>query len=232
MRLFIIIAAPNPWTLEKAKKFCSLHSDIKTHILTGRNELTVELLDNLQPDYVFFPHWSWYIQERIYENHNCVIFHPTNVPFGRGGTPIQNLIALGHKETVISAIKAAKEIDSGDVLLKHKMSLLGGGEEILLHMQDIIFEKMIPSILENKLKPIPQSGKPTIFKRRTPEMSELHSDMTISQIFDTIRMLDIVDYPNAFIKWGNYKISFSRPALRVGGIEATIKLFEGNEKND
>jgi len=220
----IIIAAVKPWTLAGAEQFCRENSGVKTHILTERKELTLEMLNSTKPDYVFFPHWSWYIPSEIFTNHTCVIFHPSDVPFGRGGTPIQNLIAAGYTETFISAIKATEELDGGDVFMKCKLSLLGGGEEILIRMNDIVFKEMIPFILKNKIIPQPQIGKVTTFKRRTPEMSELNSNMTMTQIFDAIRMLDIEGYPKAFIKFGEYMLTFSRAAFRTDGIEATIKL--------
>ena len=37
----------------------------------------------------------------------------------------------------------------------------------------IIIQKMIISILQNKIKPIPQKGKVTIFKRRKPHQSNI-----------------------------------------------------------
>jgi len=228
----IIIAAVKPWTIARAKQFCNKNSGIKTHILTERCELTLKMLNSIKPDYVFFPHWSWYIPKEIYENFTCVIFHPTDVPFGRGGTPIQNLISKGYTETVISAIKANGVLDSGDVFLKQKLSLLGGGEEIILRMQNIIFNEMIPHIINNNIMPKPQIGEITTFKRRTPEMSELNPNMTLTQIFDTIRMLDIESYPKAFIRFGKYILTFSRAALRVDEIEATIKFSKEVEQND
>jgi methionyl-tRNA formyltransferase len=228
----IIITAINPWTLVNAELFSKANDGIVTHIFTRRDELTIETLDRIKPDYVFFPHWSWYIPREVYENYSCVVFHPSDVPFGRGGTPIQNLIAEGHTETVISAIEAARELDAGDVLLKRKLLLLGGGEEIMLRMQKIIFEDMIPFILKNEIVPTKQSGKPTLFRRRTPDMSELKPGMTITQIFDAIRMLDVEGYPRAFINFGDYTLTFSRPALRSDGIEADIKISERRDKND
>jgi methionyl-tRNA formyltransferase len=138
IEMSIAIAAVHAWTLVYAKKFRSANKEVATHILTVRDSLTVETLEKIKPDYVFFPHWSWYIPREIYEKYTCVIFHPSDVPFGRGGSPVQNLIASGHTETVITALRASGELDAGDVYLKRRISLLGGGEEILLRMQDII----------------------------------------------------------------------------------------------
>lgn len=42
----------------------------------------------------------------------------TNLPYGRGGSPVQNLILNGHKKTIISALNVTKDLDAGDVYLK------------------------------------------------------------------------------------------------------------------
>ena len=220
--MVIVIAAPNPWTLAEAENFSNTFYDIT--IIKEREQLSQAFLEDINPEYIFFPHWSWHIPAEIYENFNCVVFHPTDLPFGRGGTPIQNLIERGFTETVISAIKVSAEIDAGDVYLKVPFSLLGGGEEILLRMQHLIFHDMLPQIVSQRLVPQKQLGMPTVFKRRNPGMSELSPDMTIAQLFNHIRMLDIENYPKAFIRVGDYKFTFSRPALRMDGIHADVQI--------
>jgi methionyl-tRNA formyltransferase len=67
------------------------------------------------PRYVFFAHWSWKIPRAVYEAHECVIFHMTDVPFGRGGSPLQNLISRGIYETKLSALRCVEEMDAGPV---------------------------------------------------------------------------------------------------------------------
>ena len=86
---------------------------------TGKNFIAIDnmkdlnrvRLDNINPKYIFFPHWSYIIPEEIYGNFNCVIFHMTDLPYGRGGSPLQNLIVREHRETMISAIQCVKEIE-------------------------------------------------------------------------------------------------------------------------
>jgi methionyl-tRNA formyltransferase len=220
----IAVVSDKSWVWAVAEKFIKFHTDIEMRKIATPENLTAKSLSGCE--FVFFPHWSFYIKEEIYANFNCIMFHPSDLPFGRGGTPIQNLIERGYKETVISAMNVFKEIDAGNVYLKRPLSLYGGGEEILLRMQKIIFEDMIPHILANDISPEPQSGEPTIFKRRTPLQSELRSDMSFTEIYDTIRMLDIDGYPNAYIKLGKYKIEFSRPSLKTGSILADVKITE------
>lgn len=222
----IIIAAIHSWNINLAKSCISGLKDCDTHIITDRQDLTLDLLERLRPDYVFFPHWSWSIPKEIYSRFTCIVFHMTDVPFGRGGSPMQNLIARGITETKISAIEVSEEMDAGHVYLKEPLSLYGGAEEIYMRAAEIIFTKMIPRILMERIIPEPQSGEITKFTRRTPEMSELTPDMTLGQIFDYIRMLDAEGYPAAFIRFGAYTLEFSRPQKTYTGILADVRIRE------
>src|SRR5262249_17488018 len=86
--------------------------------IRDRAGLTVEAIAPLLPAWIFFPHWSWRIPRAFHERFTCVVFHMTDVPYGRGGSPLQNLIVRGHKATMISALACAEEIDAGAVYLK------------------------------------------------------------------------------------------------------------------
>ena len=59
--------------------------------------LTLETLSNIKPSLVFFLHWSLKVPSDITSNFECVGFHMTDLPYGRGGTPLQNLILRGHQ---------------------------------------------------------------------------------------------------------------------------------------
>ena len=47
----------------------------------------------------------------------------TDLPFGRGGTPLQNLIVKGFDKTKISALKVTKGIDAGPNIFKIKFKI-------------------------------------------------------------------------------------------------------------
>ena len=196
------------------------------HVITQKEQLNIDFLNEVQPDYIFFPHWSWIIPDEIINTFCCVIFHMTDLPFGRGGSPLQNLIERGLGETKICAVKASGEIDAGDVYIRHPLSLHGTAEEIFIRAGKIIFCEMIPYILKENPVPVPQVGTATIFKRRTPDMSELTPNMSLEKCYDYIRMLDAEDYPKAFLRYGNLNLQFSRPKLTSNGIVADVLIKE------
>lgn len=53
-----------------------------------------------------------------------------------------------------------------------------------------IIEEMIIEIIEKKLKPVAQKGKPVNFKRRSPDDGDMGQLENISTLYDFIRMLD------------------------------------------
>ncbi|WFS62279.1 hypothetical protein LF599_16695 [Pseudodesulfovibrio thermohalotolerans] len=198
------------------------------HIFTNKEDLTLENLSRINPRYIFFPHWSWMVDEQITSSYECVCFHETDLPYGRGGSPIQNLIARGHKKTVISAIKMTNDLDAGEIYLKTELSLEGLAEEIYLRSAQVVAGMIYRIITENVI-PISQNGDPVYFERRTPKQSKLSADFdSLDAVFDHLRMLDADTYPRAYIDVGMMRIEFSRPALRCGKIlcDATIRIKE------
>lgn len=192
-------------------------------LISDPAELTAENLVAINPKFVFFPHWSHRIDVSIYEQFECVIFHMTDLPFGRGGSPLQNLIARGIYETKISALRCVQEMDAGPIYLKKPLSLYGSAEEIFLRVSEVI-EDMVVELLEKLPEPIPQEGVPTTFKRRRPEDGNLAAAQSLKQAFNLIRMLDAEGYPNAFLDVGPFKIEFSRASMKTGQVMADVRI--------
>lgn len=194
--------------------------------IAGKENLTYETLRQISPRYVFFPHWSYIIPAEIYEAFECVIFHMTDLPFGRGGSPLQNLIARGVYETKISAIRCVKELDGGDIYFKRDLSLYGSAEEIYLRASEIVKDMMI-EIVKTSPPTVPQQGVPTVFRRRKPDESDIGELNDLIKVFDHIRMLDASGYPAAFLNTKNLHLEFSRASLKDGHIVADVKIICG-----
>ena len=191
--------------------------------LRARQDLSSESLEQIKPDFVCFPHWSWRIPEEIHSRFDCVIFHMTDVPYGRGGSPLQNLIVRGHEETMLSAIRCIRDIDAGPVYLKRPLSLAGSAEEILQRASALI-EKMIVEIVKCRPTPVPQQGEVVEFKRRQPKDGDLAATVQLRQIYDYIRMLDADGYPPAFLKTEHLHLEFSEAHLSEVFVEAKVRV--------
>ena len=209
-----LVVTIKSWNIENFEKLKTNDKQNEWHLISDKDDLTYEKLNELKPRYVFFPHWSWIIPKEIYENFECIVFHMTDLPFGRGGSPLQNLISRGVYETKVSAIRVVQGLDAGDVYCKEPLSIKeGNANDILKKVSNITFEKMIPFIIKNNPVPKKQEGEPTVFKRRTSEQSDISNIDEIKTVYDFIRMLDGEGYPPAFIETEKLKIEFCNARL-------------------
>ena len=188
-------------------------------LVTSPASLDAGLVRSLKPRYVFFPHWSWKVPDDLVAAAECVCFHMTDVPFGRGGSPLQNLVVRGHAETKISALRMVSEVDAGPVYMKRSVSLEGAAHEIFERCARTIFD-MMEEIVVERPEPVPQSGTPVVFPRRQPEQSRLPQSGSPRAIYDHIRMLDAEGYPGAFLDYGDLRFEFRDARLEGDGIEA------------
>lgn len=194
-------------------------------LVTDPKDLTLDRIEALNPGFIFFPHWSHLIPADIYERYNCIVFHMTDLPYGRGGSPLQNLIVRGHKTTMLSALKATRELDAGDIYLKRPLMLSGTAEQIFINAADIMIE-MIIEIIKNKISPVPQKGEVVKFRRRTKEEGNLDAATSIGQVYDMIRMLDCPGYPNAFIENEHFIFEFSKAEQQDKSITAHVRIHK------
>ena len=153
----------------------------------------------------------------------------TDLPYGRGGSPLQNLIIRGHKDTMITAIRCMKGLDAGPIYIKKPLSLEGSAKEIFERANKTI-EKMIISIVETNIKPKPQVGKVTKFERRKPAQSNWSKAKSLDEVYNYIRMLDAEGYPPAFIDTENFKLEFSSATKSSNSISAKVIIKKLNKK--
>ena len=226
-----VVATIKPWNIQVYHETIK-HYPGKWHLITEPSKLTVSMVKKLNPKYIFFPHWSHIVPKDIVNITTCICFHETDLPYGRGGSPLQNLIANGYKETVITALKMTEKIDAGPIYLKRPLSLEGLAEEIFIRTSHIVAE-MIKIIITENPEPEVQKGTPTIFKRRKPSQSEIPIKInSIVELFDHIRMLDADGYPKAYLKVGNFRYEISRPALKTKAILADVRIIKIGEGNN
>jgi methionyl-tRNA formyltransferase len=192
--------------------------------------LTPTLLEQLRPRYVFFLHWSHKVPDEIISRWECVCFHMTDVPYGRGGSPLQNLIAAGHRSTKLTALRMTSEMDSGPVYFKEPLSLEGNAEEIYIRATRLAVPMIRRLVAENPT-PTPQAGTAVHFKRRKPAESQIPSEVnSLQALYDFVRMLDAQGYPRAYLMHGPLRFEFSRIALYDGRLVADVTITAPEEQ--
>nr|WP_294859561.1 methionyl-tRNA formyltransferase [uncultured Fluviicola sp.] len=207
-----IILSEKEWHRDLPKKMEEKITGSNWFLIDSKEEFNTVSLAKIKPVSIFIPHWSHLIPEEIYSNYECIVFHMTDLPFGRGGSPLQNLIVRGLNETKISALRVEQGIDTGPVYLKSQLSLDGTAREIFLRAASVI-EKMIQKIICDQLQPEPQKGEPVIFKRRKKEDGNIKNLESISEIYNYIRMLDADGYPKAYLEFGDFVLEFSGASI-------------------
>ena len=226
----IVICTTKEWNIENY--FCLKKKYEKKYnlfLITEKNELSYEQLFSIKPKFVFFPHWSWMISEDVYNNFECIVFHMTDLPYGRGGSPFQNLIMNEVYDTKISALKVIEHVDAGDIYLKEDVNIsTGSAEENFIKISSVIFEKMIPLFFQKELIPKKQVGEVLEFKRRISSQSDINTldNKSISKLYDFIRMLDARTYPKAYLELDNIKIEFSEVNLKDNKLVGRFEIKE------
>lgn len=223
-----IVVGYKPWNRRIFDEVISKYPG-RWYFIGSHEELTFERIQELNPRYIFFLHWSWKVPDEIIKEHECVCFHMTDVPYGRGGSPLQNLILRGHKHTKLTALKMVADLDAGPVYLKEDLCIESGSAEEIYIRATYKAAEMIRRIVSEEIEPVPQKGEPTIFKRRTPEESRITDVHDLNKVFDLIRMLDAEGYPKAFIESNGLRFEFSRATLRNGRIEADVTITKVDE---
>ena len=148
-KIKIVIATIKQWNIKNSDIFKNKNLDkYDVFIISKKEDLTEDNLSSINPEYVFFPHWSWIIPSSIHKKFKCIVFHMTDLPYGRGGSPLQNLIFNKVYDTKISAIEVEDGLDTGRIYLKEPFYLgIGSAQEIFQKISETIFLNMIPQII-------------------------------------------------------------------------------------
>lgn len=225
------------WNVKNARKLKKRDKENDWEILEntlGTKKCAERLYDRIKdidPRYIFVTHWSWMIPEEIWGNYETVLFHPADLPFGRGGTPIQNQIVRGIYDIKLTAFRVNEGIDTGPIYLKRDFNISEGNvDQILSRASKIYFEDMIPYILRERVTPVPQEGKVVQFKRRKPSQSnfldEIRSNPEPRKVYDFIRMLDGEGYPRAYVPVGDKKLELYNASLEGNIVRAETRLVD------
>jgi len=216
-----IVAAVGEWNERAFDSICKRLNGMWLFCSTPDN--LEGLLKENKPRYIFFPHWRWIVPEHVISNFECICFHMTDVPYGRGGSPLQNLIVRGHKDTKLTALRMEKGLDSGPIYSKESLSLAGSAHEVYQRATALTWD-MIQEIIISEPTPVAQTGNPTLFKRRTPQESEIPDSLTLEQVYDYIRMLDAPGYPQAFLDIGDYRLTFQETSFNSDELKAHVTI--------
>ena len=120
------------------------------------NENNFDILNNYITNNIkiFFLHWNYIVPKNIYSKYECINIHTSNLPDGKGGSPIQNQIINNILFTKVNTLKITDDgLDSGPIYNSKDISLQCN----LFDIWNIITEssyELINDIINNNLVPL------------------------------------------------------------------------------
>jgi len=139
---------------------------------------------------------------------NNLVIHESELPKGRGWSPMSWLILGGENRIPFTLLEAADEVDAGAIYLQVWIDLTGNelssqwrkiqADQTIALCQEFVYE--YPSILTRARR---QEGESSIYPRRRPNDSELNPNKTIAEQFNLLRVVDNKSYPAFFDLAGN-----------------------------
>ena len=134
--------------------------------------------------------------------HNLVV-HASDLPRGRGWSPMTWSILAGESIVTVSLLEAADDVDAGEIYAQRHIDLDGHelADQWRRRQVGVLFElcwwavEHLDDLGEHART---QSGDPTWLPRRRPRDSQLYPDQTIAKQFDLLRVVDNASYPAFF----------------------------------
>ncbi len=205
----VILTSKDSWLYKKRKKFITnklkkFSSKIK--IITNHK--------NLKKSYQCLLILSYFkiIPKRYLNlsNYNLVV-HESDLPKGRGFSPLFWQILNGKKVITSTILEANEKMDEGNYYFKKKFYyppyfFFSEIKQMQLENAIILIKKVISKILNGKKIPTyKQKGRPTYFRRRVKEDSEINKNLSLKKQINLLRIIDNENWPG-FIKNEGKKI--------------------------
>jgi len=134
-------------------------------------------------------------------NKRNLVVHASDLPKGRGFSPLTWQIIEGLNAFPICLILANERVDEGPVVYRQLIEL--NGDEVLKELHDVVGDlhvSMAMRYLMDSQEPEnhEQTGEPTYHRRRRPKDSRLDPHKTIAEQFNLLRTVDNDKYPAFF----------------------------------
>ena len=163
-------------------------------------------------DIIIFIGWSWIIPKSTTDKFLCLGIHPSNLPYYRGGSPLQHQIINGIERTKVTLMTLSSgKLDAGEIWGQTDLDLTGKNmTEVFTNLttSSII---LLHTFFDKYPNVFPQEQNISMgsyYKRRTPKQSQLTWDqmqkLNLKELYNFIRSLTD-PYPNAYIEdeYGN-----------------------------
>lgn len=164
----------------------------------------VDVLRGLAPDLIVVVAFGQILSKEILSLPplGCINVHASLLPRYRGAAPMQWAIVRGEKETGVTTMFMDEGLDTGDMLLREKLSITQTMTAAELHDEMMklgadVLEKTLFSLSEGTLRRTPQDGKlSTYAPLLAKEMGRIDWQKSAQEIHDLVRGLN--SWPGAY----------------------------------
>jgi methionyl-tRNA formyltransferase len=154
-------------------------------------------------------------------NQRNLVVHESDLPRGRGFSPLTWQILEGKNHIPICLLEAAAQVDAGAVIYRDSIDY--AGHELITELREGIGNRTIAlcrRFLDETAPPSgePQIGEATAYPRRRPADSRIDPLRSISEQFELLRVVDNERYPAWFEHRGHrYKLAIEKLADAAPG---------------
>jgi methionyl-tRNA formyltransferase len=127
------------------KGFAAKHHIPYVEITDINSKESLKVLKGFKPDYLFIA-WPRMLKHEVINlpKYCCIGTHPTDLPYNRGRHPLHWLISQGISFTKLSFFCLDEGVDTGDLLLQHRMEI--NDQDTIADLDDKVNEAVKQSI--------------------------------------------------------------------------------------
>jgi methionyl-tRNA formyltransferase len=131
-------------------------------VFADKFEVFVRMLHEANVSYVFCVGFGSYVNSKFFKTGNArwINFHASNIPFYRGGSPMNWAIINGEEYSGITMLEMTSGLDVGPVILKKKYSIIG----LSYDQVKILADNYAPQLLKKFI-----SDHHNLWKNRKPQ---------------------------------------------------------------
>jgi len=167
----------------------------------------IEIVDNHEDcqggEFLFALSYPRMVPKRVRESYgHSFVLHGSDLPEGRGWSPIVWQILDGKSRFTMSLIRMEDPVDSGAIVAQRGFDIQQDAllDEISLKIGSVQADLIASSLKMNakELEGLTQKGTPTYLDKRTPADSEIDPYLPLSNQWDQLRVSDPIRHPAFF----------------------------------
>ena len=204
-----------------------------------KNGEAMPILSELKPDIIVVAAFGMLLKSDVldFPKYGCINVHGSLLPKYRGAAPIQRAIIDGEKETGITIMQMAQGLDTGDMLLKESVDILGNetAGELFDRLAELGAEMIVKALAEiekGSLIPEKQDDSKSSYAHMLSKAdSPIDWNRTAIEIHNQIRGLSPWPVATTMLEEKTFKIHESRltgKSAKAGTAPGTVIV----EKND